>query len=381
MRSMTAYPRRLTCLALGILLALAVVPQAAATPATPAISEKQAAAAAAAAELERMNAALEVQVEEYNAISEALEQTAAEIAIAKVELIRAEADLAETREELEGRATSMYKDGGTGMLDVLLGTTSFEDFLVRLDYAVRLGRSNAEMVSSVKQAKADVEATARALEQRRAEQLALQAEASSRAQAIESDVAAQTRFLSQLEDEVRTLIAEEEAHQRALAEERARQAARAAAQAEADKGSTGGDATDRDPTDPGSLKPEHPEVVAIALEYLGVPYVWGGSSPSGFDCSGLTQYCYRQIGITIPRTSQSQYNAGQHIARDRLDVLKPGDLVFFGTDGDDDRVHHVGMYVGDGNYVHAPYTGAVVRVDSLNSRIASKGDYVGASRF
>lgn len=377
MRTVTAYPRRLTCLVLGILLvALAVAPQAAATPATPAISEKQAAAAAAAAELERMNAALEVQVEEYNAISEALEQTASEIAIAKLELIRAEADLADTNEELSRRATSMYKDGGTGMLDVLLGTTSFEDFLVRLDYAVRVGRSNAEMVSSVKQAKADVEATARALEQRRAEQLALQAEASSRAQAIETDVAAQARFLSQLEGEVRTLIAEEEARQRALAEERARQAAQAAAQAAANNG-----ASERDATDPGSLKPGHPEVVPIALEYLGVPYVWGGSSPSGFDCSGLTQYCYRQIGITIPRTSQSQYNAGQHIARDRLDLLKPGDLVFFGTDGDDDKVHHVGMYVGDGNYVHAPYTGAVVRVDSLNARISSRGDYVGASRF
>ena len=88
-----------------------------------------------------------------------------------------------------------------------------------------------------------------------------------------------------------------------------------------------------------------------------------------------------QVTFSLPRTSQSQYEAGQHIARGRLDLLKPGDLVFFGTDGDADAVHHVGMYVGDGNYVHAPYTGAVVRVDSLTARIAAKADYVGASRF
>ncbi|MGB4441229.1 MAG: C40 family peptidase, partial [Coriobacteriia bacterium] len=127
--------------------------------------------------------------------------------------------------------------------------------------------------------------------------------------------------------------------------------------------------------------PGQAQVVSIALQYLGVPYVWGGSTPSGFDCSGLTQYCYRQVGVSLPRTSQSQYQAGQHIARDRLDLLRPGDLVFFGTNGDAGDVHHVGMYVGDGNYVHAPYTGAVVRVDSLNARISSRSDYVGGSRF
>jgi len=122
-------------------------------------------------------------------------------------------------------------------------------------------------------------------------------------------------------------------------------------------------------------------VVDIALQYLGVPYVYGGSSPSGFDCSGLVQYVYRQVGVSLPRTSQSQFRVGEHIPADRVDLLQPGDLVFFGTDGDPSRVHHVGMYVGDGNYVHAPYTGTVVRVNSLTSRIQSSGDYVGGSRF
>jgi cell wall-associated NlpC family hydrolase len=122
-------------------------------------------------------------------------------------------------------------------------------------------------------------------------------------------------------------------------------------------------------------------VVEVALQYLGVPYSWGGATPSGFDCSGLAQYSYAQVGISIPRTSRSQFRAGTHVPPDALDQLVLGDLVFFGYGGDPDRVHHVGIYCGDGNFVHAPSSGDVVKVSSLADRIASKGDYVGASRF
>lgn len=379
MRISPAYLRRGAAVALAsVLVSASIAPTALAVPSTPEIAAKQAEAASAQAELDRMNAALEVQVEEYNAITEALEKTCDEIRITRLDLEQAERDLRDARDTLAERATVLYKGGSIAVLDVLLGTTSFDDFLVRLDYAVRVNRSDAEVVSSVKQARSRVEASQRALEQRQAEQIALQGEAAVRAEAIERDMAAQQRFVNQLEGEVRTLIAAEEERQRELAAERARQAAAAAAAAAANRGSSG---SGRAATDPGALRDGHPEVVQIALGYLGVPYVWGGSTPAGFDCSGLTQYCYRQVGVSIPRTSQSQYNAGQHIERDRLDLLRPGDLVFFGTNGDPGRVHHVGMYVGNGNYVHAPYTGAVVRVDSLNARITSRADYVGASRF
>lgn len=379
MRTSTANLRRGATVALASLLVGAILaPAAHAVPAIAEISAKQAEAAVAQAELERMNAALEVQVEEYNAISEALEQTREEIRTTLRDLERAEADLLEARRSLTDRATVLYKNGGVSVFDVLLGTTSFQDFLVRLDYAVRVSRSDADLVAEVKAAKARVEANERALEQRQAEQLVLQGEAAGRAEVIETEMSAQQRFVDALEGEVRALIAAEEERQRALAAERAAQAAAAAAAAAAGRGSG---SAGRVAADPSALSGGHPEVVDIALQYLGVPYAWGGASPSGFDCSGLMQYCYRQVGVSLPRTSQSQYNAGQHIERDRLDLLRPGDLVFFGTDGDPGQVHHVGMYVGDGNYVHAPYTGTVVRVDSLSARITSRGDYVGASRF
>jgi peptidoglycan DL-endopeptidase CwlO len=121
-------------------------------------------------------------------------------------------------------------------------------------------------------------------------------------------------------------------------------------------------------------------VVAVAKQYLGVPYVWGGTSPSGFDCSGLVQYCYDKIGVSLPRTSREQFKAGAYIPPNRLDLLKPGDLVFFAVNADPDEIHHVGIFAGGDSFIEAPCTGDVVRVSSLTGRIQSRGDYVGACR-
>ncbi len=101
-------------------------------------------------------------------------------------------------------------------------------------------------------------------------------------------------------------------------------------------------------------------VVAIANQYLGTPYVWGGTTPSGFDCSGFVQYVYAQAGISIPRVTTGQEYAGVDVTGQEL---QPGDLVFWGSRG---ATYHVGMYIGNGQYVHSPQTGDVVRVATLN---------------
>jgi cell wall-associated NlpC family hydrolase len=111
--------------------------------------------------------------------------------------------------------------------------------------------------------------------------------------------------------------------------------------------------------------------VACALALLGTPYVWGGESRSGFDCSGLVQWVYSRAGVRLPRVAQDQFDAGPAIPPGSPVV--PGDLVFFGTSAHD--VEHVGMFVGDGLMVDAPHTGAVVRLD----RIAGFAPLVGVS--
>jgi cell wall-associated NlpC family hydrolase len=101
-------------------------------------------------------------------------------------------------------------------------------------------------------------------------------------------------------------------------------------------------------------------VVTFAVRALGVPYVWGGESPSGYDCSGLVQAAERSAGITLPRTAQDQFDAGPPVADGTAD--HPGDLVFFGAGLT--GIEHVGIYVGGGEMIDAPYTGTVVRFDA-----------------
>ncbi len=102
------------------------------------------------------------------------------------------------------------------------------------------------------------------------------------------------------------------------------------------------------------------EALRQALTQLGKPYVWGADGPNSYDCSGLTMWAYARVGISLPHYTGSQWNAGVHVSRDQL---QPGDLVFFYSD-----LHHVGMYIGDGQMVHAPQTGDVVKIAPIDGR-------------
>lgn len=114
-------------------------------------------------------------------------------------------------------------------------------------------------------------------------------------------------------------------------------------------------------------------IISEAEKYLGVDYVWGGTTPDGFDCSGLVQYCLNSLGISIDRVAEDQFNAGMPVSRDELE---PGDLVFFEQNG---YIHHVGIYAGNNMMIHAPHTGDVVRYQSLDTEYYQR-EYAGARR-
>ena len=109
--------------------------------------------------------------------------------------------------------------------------------------------------------------------------------------------------------------------------------------------------------------------VEYAKRFIGTPYVWGGSSPGGFDCSGLVRYVYEKFGIDLPHSSYADFDLGRPVGRW---ALKPGDLVFFNGLG------HVGLYIGHGRFIHAPHTGTTVQISTLSN---SWGGYDGARRI
>lgn len=126
-------------------------------------------------------------------------------------------------------------------------------------------------------------------------------------------------------------------------------------------------------TSPTQSKYTGEDIVAKAEKYLGTPYLWGGFTPLGFDCSGLVQYVYRQFGIELERTSYYQVHQGVAVSRDEL---KPGDLLFFTTDDSrPDSVSHVGIYKGNDLFIQAPKPGDVVRISNLNSAYYSTRYY------
>ena len=117
------------------------------------------------------------------------------------------------------------------------------------------------------------------------------------------------------------------------------------------------------------------QAAEIAQKMVGKPYRYGGNTPNGFDCSGLVHYSYTTVGVAVPRTTRSQLRAGLPVT---TKTMRVGDLVFFDQEGK--KMSHVGIYIGNGRFVHAPSSGKRVRIDSLNKDYWQE-HFVAARRF
>jgi cell wall-associated NlpC family hydrolase len=322
-------------------------------------------------------------------------QLAADRAMLRIAKRQQRIAIAHVRERL----VALYESSDDpSTISILFGSTNVSDLLGRLDAAQTISNADHELAVETTAARnryAAIERRTRATEQRRA--VAVRQLEAQRRQ-IGSMLAQRRQLLSSIQSQIATLKAQEARRQALLAaqararlareQELLRQqaaaraaAARAAAARRAEPPAPAATTTTSTVTPPAppagapiaplpsSTAGGHAEAATIAMQYLGVPYVWGGSTPGGFDCSGLVMYVYGQLGISLPHFAAAQYGFGTPVSRD---ALQPGDLVFF------DGLNHVGIYIGGGEMVHAPHTGDVVKISPLTDF----GDgYVGARRL
>ncbi len=355
---------------------LAVVTVVSSSTANPSITSKRAQAQAVLAQIEATQPQLERAIESYNYANVQLQQLDAELDSNARHLVVAKKSLGVAQVHIAQRLRALYVNGdGGGAVEVILGAENLDDLLRRLDMVQRVGDQDAKVLNDVKRFRKEVQQRRENLTRARASQAQIVEQRASQQRAIEAQIAEQKRMLSGLEAEIAQLQAEEARRQAIIAQQaRARLAAQQAAAAAASRSHAQLlEAAPISPSDSGdSLIPaaapsQYGGVVGIAMQYLGIPYVWGGSTPAGFDCSGFVAYVYAQVGVSLPHHAASMYSYGTAVSQSDL---QPGDLVFFSGLG------HVGIYVGGGQYIHSPHTGDVVKISSIY-----RSGWVGARRL
>jgi cell wall-associated NlpC family hydrolase len=274
--------------------------------------------------------------EKLNGAKEKQEKLQKEISSLQDNVARGQEELNELRDGLGSMASAQYRTGGIDPSVALFLSSDPDDFL---DKASAMDALSAQQVESLKK----VQEKQRALAQQRSEASAkLKDLADTRTELAKKKKEVQDK-LGDAQKILNTLTAQEKAALDAKEQERATRASE-----RVDLGTTK------------AASGRASSAFAAAQSVIGSPYVYGASGPSSFDCSGLTSWAYAQVGQAIPRTSQAQANAGTRIYSQS--DLQVGDLVIFYGDQ-----HHVGFYAGNGQVLHAPRTGTVVRYEAIGN--------------
>jgi cell wall-associated NlpC family hydrolase len=298
-------------------------------------------------QIQQLDSSLERARNAYDSASAKLLRIQHNLVVNRIGLRAARANLVVAQKNLSQRLVSIYTSrDNESTLAVMLGATSIDDLVSRIESVQSLSKQDVTVVHQVVSFKHEVTVRQHSLVRDRKAQAALVRQRAAAKSRISSQLAHEKRLYNSIKGEIAHLIAMQHARQLALA----RRAQTRLAAYQASPSFSVPDGFVAPPT-------QYAGVIGIAMRYLGVPYVWGGESPSGFDCSGFVAYVYAQVGVSLPHYTGAQWAVGAPVA---TTDLEPGDLVFF------DGLGHVGLYIGGGEFIHSPHTGDVVRIDSLS---------------
>ncbi|MER5859480.1 NlpC/P60 family protein [Streptomyces sp. NPDC059688] len=288
------------------------------------------------AKVDKLYEQAEQATEKYNGAKEKQQKLQKEISTVQDDVARGQQELNKLRDGLGSLATAQYRSGGIDPSVQLLLSSNPDDYL---DKASTLDQLSSQQVDALKK----IQDKQRELAQERAEAAEKLKDLSSTRTQLEEKKKEVQGKLAEAQRLLNTLTAKEKA-------------ALAAKQERANRSSS--DRVDLGDAPPASGRAS--AAFSAAQSKIGTPYVYGATGPSSFDCSGLTSWAYGQAGVSIPRTSEAQANYGTRVYSQS--DLKVGDLVFFYGD-----LHHVGLYAGNGQVLHAPHTGAVVRYEAIGN--------------
>ncbi len=344
-------------LAVAAVLLAPATQRAAGSPA--AIRAKRAELQQIQAQMDQLDAEVESAAEAYNGAQYTLGLVQDRIDENTVKARQTAKDIRSRRDLLAERLRRLYATPEPSFIQVLLETGSVTEAADQQNLLDEISRQDADVVGGLRQHKADLATLRKQLVDDRQE-AAAQVAARAREQARVEELLRQRKAVFASADaDLRRLLKEEK-------ERREREAAAAAALARARQTANSiGSGVPLTTNVPGGTA--NATAARLALNYLGVPYVWGGASPSGFDCSGLASYVYAQVGKSVPHYTGAIWAAFPQVA---YSDLQPGDLVFFYS------LDHVGIYLGGDQFVHAPHTGDVVKV----SQLSTYPSYAGAVR-
>lgn len=310
--------------------------------------------------IEHLDYQIENKMIELDNTKKRIEDVQKVIQTIKIDIEKIENDIEEEKKLYNKRIRNMYIQSTGGYMAVLLGAEDLSDLFFRVKTLQKIWELDKKIVKSLNEKYANIQNKKEQMILENDRLVSIKLKQEQKMDELKGDKLKQEKLIEEAKKQARLYIDKIKKEEELLSETKqiVKEARKSTPKYIPSRGATAiSDAA----------------IVAYASNFLGTPYKWGANGPNYFDCSGYTKYIFAHFGINIPRVSRDQAKGGVYVPKSQL---KPGDLVFYAYNNGKGDIHHVGMYIGNGMYIHAPRTGDVVKISPVD-----RNDYATARRY